>query len=79
LIGKRRNSLELGTVITPQFTFRKVLNDPQVAVLGFINLGYRFQPLKEGLVFRAGWQPYYSTRSGLSPTFVGASIGYGFK
>ena len=79
LIGKRRNSLELGTVITPEFTFRKVLNDPQVAALAFINLGYRFQPLKEGLVFRAGWQPYYSTRSGLSSTFVGASIGYGFK
>lgn len=79
LIGKRRNSLELGTVITPEFTFRKVLNGPQLAALGFINLGYRFQPLKEGLVFRAGWQPFYSTKSGLFPTFIGASIGYGFK
>jgi hypothetical protein len=79
LIGKRRNSLELGAIINPQFTFRKVLDGPQVAPLGFINFGYRFQPLKEGLLFRAGWQPFYGTRGGFSPTFVGASIGYGFK
>ncbi len=79
LVGKRRNSLELGAVLTPEFTFKKTLNDPQVAALGFINFGYRFQPLKEGLVFRAGWQPFYSTNHGFYPTFIGASIGYGFK
>nr|MBC7614185.1 hypothetical protein [Pseudopedobacter sp.] len=79
LLGKRRNSLELGTVFTPQFTFKKTLNDPKIAALGFINFGYRFQPLKEGLVFRAGWQPFYSTRKGLFSTFIGTSIGYGFK
>ena len=79
LIGKKRNSLELGSIITPQFTFNKVLNGPQVAAMGVFNFGYRLQPLKEGLLFRAGWQPFYSTKSGLFPKFVGASIGYGFK
>ena len=79
LIGKRRNGLELGSIITPQFTFNKVLNGPQVAALGVFNFGYRFQPLKEGLLFRAGWQPFYSTNNGLFPKFIGASLGYGFK
>ena len=79
LIGKRRNSLELGSIITPQFTFNKVFNGPQVVAVGVFNFGYRFQPLKEGLLFRAGWQPFYSTNNGLFPKFIGASLGYGFK
>lgn len=79
IIGKRRNGLEFGTGISPQFIGKNDSESPQVTALVFGNIGYRFQPLKEGLVFRGGWNPYLSTANGINKSWIGLSLGYGFK
>lgn len=77
--GKKQSGIELGLGVSPQFTFSKVINGPKISALGFLTAGYRFQPLKEGLLFRAAWNPYISTLHGLNSSWYGISIGYGFK
>jgi len=77
--GKKRSGLEWGLGISPEFTFSQVSHGPQVSAFGFLNAGYRYQPLKEGLIFRSVWSPLISTLYGLEKTWFGVSIGYGFK
>ena len=78
IIGKRRSGFETGITLTPELTSRKLENDPQVKLLTFLNAGYRFQPIKKGLLIRTAWTPALINKS-FSPLWAGVSLGYGFK
>ncbi|MES3016546.1 MAG: hypothetical protein V4721_02155 [Bacteroidota bacterium] len=76
--GKRRSGLEAGLGITPEFTLNKKGTDPAVQVTGLLNLGYRLQPLDNGLSFRIVASPgIYQGR--VFPIGAGISLGYSFK
>ena len=79
ILGAKRHGLELGLGITPSFTFHSVSgNSKNVTLGGFANINYRLQPLKEGLLFRLGFTPYFD-KNEFEPTYISASIGYGFR
>lgn len=79
IIGKKRSGLEAGLGLTPSFTFHTVSGNSQNVTLGgFANINYRLQPLKEGLLFRLGFTPFFD-RNEFEPLYLSASVGYGFK
>jgi hypothetical protein len=78
VLGKKRSGLETGLGITPSFTFNSAQGYSNVMLDGYLNILYRYQPMKEGLVFRIGLTPNFDgKRFGLF--YPSASIGYGFK
>ena len=85
LIGKRRSAFELGAGITPAIGYvegveisGEEIKETDFALLGFANVGYRYQPLNSGFVFRFTWTPAV-TNEGFQPFWLGLSLGYGFK
>ncbi len=90
LVGKRRHAFETGVGVNPflvnlnGFTVEDddslyFMND----VMGFgMNvfgkIGYRFKPIRKGLVFRANWTPILSG-NGFDNGWISIAIGYGFK
>ena len=78
LIGAKRHGLETGVGITPQIALLNSGKSAQIKPLGFVNVGYRYQPLKDGLLFRATWAPHIDSGSAQYIWF-GASIGYSFR
>ncbi|MEJ6980007.1 hypothetical protein WG906_06070 [Pedobacter sp. P351] len=77
IFGARRSGFETGVGITPQFTFNNASDDKFTAT-GFVNMGYRYQALKEGPIFRIAFTPAYGASKQLTP-WAGASLGYCFK
>lgn len=78
LIGAKHHGLETGVGITPQIALTNSGKSAQIKPLGFVNVGYRYQPLKDGLLFRATWAPHIDSGSA-QYTWFGASIGYSFR
>jgi len=84
LVGKRRSSFESGIGITPMYLTasgtidNNVVSGKGFGVTGFLNAGYRYQPINNGLMFHLKWTPAFNS-SGFSPVFFGAGIGYSFK
>lgn len=78
IVGKKRHGLETSIGVTPQIALVDLENSPQIKPLGFLNVGYRYQPLKDGLLFRATWTPHINPRSH-KYVWIGASIGYSFR
>lgn len=78
ILGDGRNGLETGIGITPKIAFNKSPDESTLEVLGFLNLGYRFQPLRDGLMFRLTYTPTVNNE-GLHMGWAGASIGYTLK
>ena len=59
IIGKKQHGIELGIGVTPQITL-DIVRDSFAESNGIffpLRLGYRFQPVREGLVARAAWAP----------------------
>ena len=78
IVGKRRSGLETGIGITPSLAPFDINDDQKAATLdGVFNLGYRFQPLGDDLMFRAGWSPTFD-RKYFDPLWGGLSLGYSF-
>lgn len=85
LSGKRSGHLEAGVGFIPAtVSFHGGDSNPffilegegsSTRVLGTATLGYRFQPLQGGFVFRAGLTPFFADGVRL---FGGASVGYAF-
>jgi hypothetical protein len=86
LIGERSHRLELGVGLMPTYistgpgTFFYIINSNpsgHETILPVIaTVGYRYQPEKGGIIFRAGATPILvSGRAGFS---IGISAGYGF-
>jgi len=47
-------------------------------VVGFLNIGYRLQPLKNGFMMQINWNPVIS-QDGFSASWIGIGLGIGFK
>lgn len=78
IVGKKRSGFESGIGVTPQVALNSVNEGPPILTEGFINLGYRFQPVTKGLIFRGSWTPSVNT-AGIYPAIFGISAGYSFK
>lgn len=90
LIGKKRSSLLTGIGILPIYASvegngtieetgeRAFIDANGFGFGGYLSLGYRFQPLRNGFMFQINWNPLIS-KAGFSPKWLGISIGYGFK
>ncbi len=82
IIGKRRSALETGVGITPVIISEEnpsySQSIVQKGVAGFLNVGYRFQPIKNGFLFKINWTPVISGGT-IEPRWFGISFGYGFK
>ncbi|MDO5664089.1 MAG: hypothetical protein Q4G63_02380 [Bacteroidia bacterium] len=92
LLGKKQSSLVSGIGILPFYgSFRnqkttdnfggfQIKGDTGgVALAGvYLVLGYRFQPMNNGLMFQVNWNPMISG-SAFNAKWFGVSIGYGFK
>jgi hypothetical protein len=85
ILGAKRHGLELGVGITPQIPLEKVregrdeFSDFNIPV----RIGYRFQPLREGIIARVAILPIGAktptTSFGFNKFNVGVSVGYSFK
>ena len=92
LIGSGRSSLEIGGGITPALinysgsgefevfgeTFEVPEDGRSLNAYGTFTLGYRFQPLDNGVSFRVNWSPQVGPGY-FNPTWGGISLGYHFK
>ncbi|HAD11931.1 MAG TPA: hypothetical protein DCF33_05780 [Saprospirales bacterium] len=85
LVGRRRSSFDAGIGLTPiHVNYEKIsivgdkfLYGPRWALFGLLHLGYRFQPLRRGVMF--GGNVVLGRWSGGSYTTAGFFLGYGFK
>ena len=85
LVGENRSSFEAGIGLTPYYsetdiysrTKPKIVNKIGWGTNGYLNLGYRFQPLSNGFMFRLNWTPVISSTGFLAQNF-GVSAGYSF-
>ncbi len=93
LLGKQ-HALEVGLVAVPEFTVKQpeseqFTTDPSIAKTlfhGNLNIGYRYQPLKErGVMINALWTPTIISSKGYKDlksrplAMFGIGIGYSFK
>jgi len=73
LFGKRRHSLEAGV----GFTTILEQNDSNFGGQAFLSFGYRFKPIRKGIVFRFNYTPTFDAE-GLEFGKTGVSLGWGF-
>lgn len=84
LVGKKRSAFESGIGITPIYVSASGTIDDNdfsgkgLTLSGFLNLGYRYQPLNNGFMGHIKWTPAINS-SGFSPSWFGVGIGYSFK
>jgi hypothetical protein len=89
VVGKKRSSMIAGVGVLPAYatikgegeiTNYEYIEEEGFGVpAGFLTLGYRFQPLKTGVMFQVHWNPMIVRGSGFQPGWFGAGIGIGFK
>lgn len=85
ILGPKRHALELGVGITPQIPLEKVRDGMAEFSHFYIpaRIGYRFQPLRDGLIARVAILPIAektpTTSFGFDKFNVGLSVGYSFK
>ena len=79
IAGTGRSGIEGGIGITTGWAPSKPVDDPRTSVWANLNLGYRFQPIKKGLMLRAIWSPMLNFNGGSDPSWAGVSVGYSFK
>lgn len=72
ILGKKRGGLETGVGITPSFNFNNEPGFSNVKLGAFLNVQYRYKPMKEGFVFRIGSTPYFD-RERFEPLYLRAN------
>ncbi|MFT2011465.1 hypothetical protein ACMA1I_22520 [Pontibacter sp. 13R65] len=85
LVGEKKGSFEAGIGLTRHNAFTDTYSPTKPNIVdengwdtnGYLNLGYRFQPLSNGFMFRLIWTPVISTTGFLAQNF-GVSAGYSF-
>ena len=79
ILGRKRNGLETGLGFTSQIALTRVADGGRSFIpYGTFNMGYRLQPVMDGLIVRATWTPLFDAE-GFYPRWAGLSIGYSFK
>lgn len=78
----KRNYFETGGGVTflsisSTNNFMELTTTNETTAFGHLNIGYRFQPRKQGLFFRAALNPIFNTAA-FQPLYGGLSIGYKF-
>lgn len=89
LVGKKRSSFISGVGLLPvyvtvsakgQLTDNKYVMKEGFGLGGaFLTMGYRFQPIKTGVMFQITWDPMLIRGYGFSIGNLGVGIGVGFK
>jgi len=88
ILGPKRHGFEAGIGYTAQFLTTTPPDATKSNSFANLNIGYRFQPLRDGLIFRLYWTPtfknndFYKQRPGDSDfqtEWAGASIGFSFR
>lgn len=89
VVGKRRSSLIAGAGLLPIYAtvsgqgeltnYEYVSGDGFGLAGGFLTLGYRHQPLRNGLMFQFNWNPMILRGSGFNAGWIGLGVGVGFK
>lgn len=85
LVGENKSSFEAGIGFTPHYaetdiyspTNPKIVDKNGWGTNGYLNLGYRFQPLSNGFMCRLNWTPVISSTGFLAQNF-GVSAGFSF-
>ena len=75
IAGKKRSGLEAGISLTPEFTYQDF--DDKLNFFSLLNLGYRYQPVNKGFLFRLAYTPVLIGEESDAP--IGISVGYGFR
>lgn len=90
LAGKRRSSFIAGVGLLPMYATLGasgtvdgesgvLVEDGFTFIGGFVNMGYRFQPLRNGLMLQLTLTPMILRGAGLIPLNFGLGLGFGFK
>ncbi len=90
LVGKRRSSFLAGVGLLPLYATLGasgtvngesgvLIKDGFTLAGGFVNMGYRFQPLRNGLMLQFTLTPVILRGAGLIPLNFGLGLGFGFK
>ncbi len=88
--GKRRSSFVAGVGLLPMYATLSasgtvdgesgvLVEDGFTFIGGFVNMGYRFQPLRNGLMLQLTLTPLILRGAGLIPLNFGLGLGFGFK
>ncbi|MBD1397809.1 hypothetical protein H9Q13_11595 [Pontibacter sp. JH31] len=85
LIGEKKSSVEAGLGVMPYYARTDIYSPTNPEMIdkngwgtnGYLNLGYRFQPIGNGFMFRLNWTPVISSTGFLAQNF-GVSAGYSF-
>ncbi len=92
IYGKYRNGIEIGIGLSViymdfleddydfaigSFSLVEFTREQNKHVLGFLNIGYRFQALSNGLILKANWTPLFN-KNGIFANYSGIAIGYKF-
>lgn len=85
LVGENRSAFEVGLGLMPHRaatplhspTKPKIIDENGWGTNGFLNIGYRFQPINNGFIFRFDWTPVFGDVGFISR--FGISAGFGFK
>jgi hypothetical protein len=85
IVGKRRSGFESGIGITPFYDIQSV-DERKFTTVALLTVGYRFQPIDNGFLFRVNGSIGYDKRKLVFPEsggfiipWPGLSIGYSFK
>jgi len=77
LIGKEKHFFEMGAGFTPVFGNKHPGDSAISESFGHLLFGYRFQPLNDGITFRAFVCPVFNSND-FVPYYAGLSLGYKF-
>jgi len=88
IVGERRSAFEAGFGLTTIYVNasvdgdfgngRETIGGRGFGTLGFLNMGYRLKPLKNGFLLKVNWTPAISN-TGFYPSWFGLSLGYSFR
>lgn len=86
IVGKRHGGFQTGIGLLPAYaTISGTINNEFVDTEGiglaggYLSLGYRYQPLKNGFMFQIQWNPMIIRGSGFNSGWFGIGLGVGFK
>jgi hypothetical protein len=87
VLGKRRHSFVSGVGLLPVYLSGEqtnikdnslVFRESGFGIAGYCVLGYRWQPLGDGIIFQINWNPLVGP-GGFAPMWFGLGIGVSFK